>query len=142
MRAPACGECGALPSGAWLAEALANLTGAPHVPGSEADSLPDGSGVYIFREGGRWLYVGSARTLRNRVRRHCPPTVPDPVDPGTGRNCVLNLAREILGDPSRTWQGAPEASEVATRISRGAAARPSHGGPPHHRNRPRPGPGA
>jgi DNA polymerase-3 subunit epsilon len=42
-----------------------------------ADGLPDGPGVYLFRDGaGRVLYVGRSRALRHRVRQYFTASEP------------------------------------------------------------------
>lgn len=43
----------------------------PHLPKEQFDSLPNGTGVYYFRDrGGKAIYVGKARDIRKRIAQH------------------------------------------------------------------------
>ncbi|MGV3763025.1 exonuclease domain-containing protein [Parapedobacter sp.] len=43
----------------------------PHLPKEQFDALPNGAGVYYFRDkGGKAIYVGKARDIRKRISQH------------------------------------------------------------------------
>jgi len=53
------------------------------------------SGVYLFSEGSRHLYVGRSRRLRSRLRYHCGMADDAPF--------AFKLAREATGHPKATY---------------------------------------
>jgi DNA polymerase-3 subunit epsilon len=62
---------GADPVHTAITEALREPRLPAHLPPELADDLPEGPGVYLFRdEGGALLYVGKSRNLRSRVFDH------------------------------------------------------------------------
>lgn len=73
------------------------------------DSLPRGlppSGIYVFSEGDRHLYVGRSRNLRRRLSRHCSAGATH-----RGAAFAFRLAREETGRLSASYR--PEGSRVA-----------------------------
>jgi predicted GIY-YIG superfamily endonuclease len=66
------------------------------------DTLPKGmtaSGVYLFSENGRHLYVGRSRNIKSRLGRHCRPGA-------THRMAAFafRLAREQTGKLNATYK--------------------------------------
>lgn len=56
------------------------------------------SGIYLFSENGRHLYVGRTNTIRKRLQNHCRPS--------SGHNSAtfaFRLAREITGQTVATY---------------------------------------
>jgi hypothetical protein len=72
---------------------------APLHHGSLPHDMPS-SGVYLFSERGRHLYVGRSNSLRNRYGLHCRPGA-------THRQAALafQLAREFTGNTIATYRG-------------------------------------
>ena len=60
------------------------------------------SGVYLFTEAGRHLYVGRSNTLRGRYGRHCRPGA-------THRQAAFafQLAREVTSHTQATYRAGP-----------------------------------
>ncbi len=51
----------------------------PNLPKEQFDSLPNGAGVYYFRDqGGKAIYVGKARDIRKRILQHFTGHTPQP----------------------------------------------------------------
>lgn len=73
-------------------EALLRM--APVTLASLPRSMPT-SGIYLFSEGQRHLYVGRSRKLRQRLRLH--------VGGPTGASFAFRLAREVCGKPKATY---------------------------------------
>jgi len=53
-----------------MPELLESLEGATRFKASEHPHVPDSPGIYLFRDGGRPVYVGQSRKLRSRLRQH------------------------------------------------------------------------
>jgi excinuclease ABC subunit C len=68
----------------------------------KVDTLPDGPGVYLWKDaGGAVVYVGKAKRLRSRVRSYLTP--PDPDAPPKHRMLVRAIADlETIVTPSET----------------------------------------
>jgi len=49
---------------------LAALQAAPSLRVADHPRVPKASGIYLFSEGSRPIYVGQSRNLRNRLRQH------------------------------------------------------------------------
>lgn len=64
------------------------------------------SGVYLFSELGRHLYVGRSNNLRRRYGRHCLPSA-------TGRQAAFafHLAREHTGRTSPSYRSGPQSRD-------------------------------
>jgi len=91
------------PKFATLVETLAPklqrlLTMSPHTSGALPRDMPK-SGIYLFTEAGRHLYVGRSNGLRKRYGRHCLPGA-------TYRQAAFafQLTREVTGHTEATYR--------------------------------------
>ena len=67
------------------------------------------SGIYLFSEGDRHLYVGRTNTIRKRLQNHCRPS--------SGHNSAtfaFRLARQITGHTNATYTGEGSRSFLET----------------------------
>ncbi len=85
-----------------LAPKLTKLLAMPAVSNGELPDTMPRSGIYLFTEGGRHLYVGRSNDLRGRYGSHCRPGATT-----KGAAFAFLLARETTGQKHATYRAGP-----------------------------------
>jgi hypothetical protein len=86
-----------------LAPKLAQLMAMPAMSNGALPRTMPQSGIYLFTESGRHLYVGRSNNLRHRYADHCRPGATD-----KGAAFAMLLAREATGRTRRSYRAGPD----------------------------------